>query len=66
MKQYKKPVFKSYCNIKVLGKLGFVQTQYAVQFSIQAIEFQVSKNINEKNQTVYTAKSSVEESKKLS
>jgi hypothetical protein len=48
----------------MVEKLGFIQAQYAVQFSIQAIEFQVSENSSGENQTIHTVNSLVKQPEK--
>jgi len=53
---YIKPMCKSFSETDVVNMIGTVQTGYPVQFSIQAIEFQVSQNNSTTAQTIYTAK----------
>jgi hypothetical protein len=44
MKTYLKPQFKTFTEKDIVTTMGTTQTGYPVQFSIQAIEFQVSQN----------------------
>lgn len=60
---YIKPICKSFSETEFADVVGVLQTGYPVQFSIQAIEFQVSQNTTNNNQTIYTAKADLNSSR---
>jgi hypothetical protein len=53
---YIKPSCKSFDETEVVNVIGTVQTGYSVQFSIQAIQFQVSENTQKPVNKIYSLK----------
>ena len=54
MQIYCKPVLRSYFNKDVIEHCAPIQTGYPVQFSIQAIQFNVSQNTQKQADVIYT------------
>lgn len=65
MQTYLKPSLNSYTSCNISETIGPVQTNYPVQFTIQAIEFQLSQNQTNQSQTVYTAKAEIKDTRNL-